>query len=954
MASFGGLILTSKGRALQAKAQAGASLIYTRIGMGDGNLGGQQIPNLTALISAKKYLTINRITAVADGKMTVSSYLSNTEITTGFFFRELGLFATDPDEGEILYCYGNAGAGAEYIPSGGGPDIVEKYINVVAIVGNAANVSAIIDHSLIFVEQQDFDSHRNAEVLNHPDNSVTDPKIGNRTADHNTSVAYGLTGRLTQWISWFAKYLKAITGKQNPFDTPDITLAATKVHVDDPTRHITAAERTSWNAKQAALGYTPENSANKGAAGGYAGLDSGAKIPTALLPDSIVGQVEYQGTWNATTNVPALPAATTVKGHYYVVATAGVYSGLDFQVGDWVISNGSAWQKVDNTDAVPTVFGRTGNVMAAANDYTWAQINKATSSLADISTRSAGDLSSGTLLAARLPAFTGDMTSSAGSVATTIAAGVVTDAKIGNRSILDTSAPTGDTATITTMFGWIAYMIKAITGGATWRTLPGMTIAAIKIILDAATDLATPSTMVKRDVNGDFTGRVVKSTMNLSENRFSRFMGNVGMPGFTSNQKINLQFSGSYTGYVDVTLTAKNVDGYSAGVLTKRFAIDNSASVGTPFFDRYTEVLGSFSELFAISSLSYDDATDKYIIVIAKRDGNVSSYTNLSIYVEGVAATGAAASIMINSLSLSAVYTTDTTAYPKAIYEFMSTVKFRPQFGAPFEVTSQTVVANLNADLFDGYHASNFSLNTDYVRQPGFGTLSGNGNYLLTITPPAPGYMDGMAVAFKVATTNATANPSLNVSGLGPRPLYDGDGTVLAAGALKANSIYTARYNLTTQVFYLQGKGGGTKGVKNVTGSNQGTVITNTTVEWRMSCSITVPLASTYANAQLMGLFVTLNSTYTYSFKTSVTGSVATLGMGASFLAPSSYRASIIQAPTASSGSSPLVGANLVNVAYDASTRVLSFDFFMIATNGATLDTRNAFSVDYSATFQEI
>lgn len=51
---------------------------------------------------------------------------------------------------------------------------------------------------------------------------------------------------------------------------------------------------------------------------------------------------------------------------------------------------------------VDSVFGRTGSIVAAANDYTWAQINKATSSLADITTRSAGDLSSGTLPTGRL------------------------------------------------------------------------------------------------------------------------------------------------------------------------------------------------------------------------------------------------------------------------------------------------------------------------------------------------------------------------------------------------------------------------------------------------------------------------------------------------------------------------------------------------------------------------
>lgn len=77
-----------------------------------------------------------------------------------------------------------------------------------------------------------------------------------------------------------------------------------------------------------------------------------------------------------------------------------------------------------------------------------------------------------------------------------------TDTVIGSRTISDTTAPTGDSGTVTTLFGWLASMIKAITGGATWRTLPGMSIAAIKTVLDAATNAATASTLMKRDSSG--------------------------------------------------------------------------------------------------------------------------------------------------------------------------------------------------------------------------------------------------------------------------------------------------------------------------------------------------------------------------------------------------------------------------------------------------------------------
>lgn len=53
---------------------------------------------------------------------------------------------------------------------------------------------------------------------------------------------------------------------------------------------------------------------------------------------------------------------------------------------------------------VTSVFGRSGSVLAVANDYDWSDIDKTVSSLGDLTNRSAGDLSSGTLLDARLSA----------------------------------------------------------------------------------------------------------------------------------------------------------------------------------------------------------------------------------------------------------------------------------------------------------------------------------------------------------------------------------------------------------------------------------------------------------------------------------------------------------------------------------------------------------------------
>lgn len=152
MGQFNGMKLTNKGQTLQAKAQAGTMLQFTRLAIGDGNLGSTDPLTLNALISQKKSLQVKKLESLTGGKAVVGSSFTNADVTTGFDMRELGVFAQDPDVGEILYMYGNAGNTADFIPpgSGGGSDVLERALNVVTIVGTAANVTAVIDQSLVF------------------------------------------------------------------------------------------------------------------------------------------------------------------------------------------------------------------------------------------------------------------------------------------------------------------------------------------------------------------------------------------------------------------------------------------------------------------------------------------------------------------------------------------------------------------------------------------------------------------------------------------------------------------------------------------------------------------------------------------------------------------------------------------------------------------------------------
>lgn len=108
----------------------------------------------------------------------------------------------------------------------------------------------------------------------------------------------------------------------------------------------------------------------KGAANGVASLDGAGKVPVAQLPNAIM---EYQGTWNASTNSPSLADGVGSIGDVYRVSVAGTQDlgsgNITFAVGDYAILNASlVWEKADTTDAVASVNGFTGVVVLSTTD----------------------------------------------------------------------------------------------------------------------------------------------------------------------------------------------------------------------------------------------------------------------------------------------------------------------------------------------------------------------------------------------------------------------------------------------------------------------------------------------------------------------------------------------------------------------------------------------------------
>jgi hypothetical protein len=92
---------------------------------------------------------------------------------------------------------------------------------------------------------------------------------------------------------------------------------------------------------------------------------------TSVSWASVAGGLSYQGTWNASTNTPTLTSSVGTNGYYYIVATAGStnLNGItDWQIGDWLMFNGSVWQKIDQSNLVTSVNGQTGAVSLTTTD----------------------------------------------------------------------------------------------------------------------------------------------------------------------------------------------------------------------------------------------------------------------------------------------------------------------------------------------------------------------------------------------------------------------------------------------------------------------------------------------------------------------------------------------------------------------------------------------------------
>lgn len=146
MPEFSKLVITENGRKLISKIIMGTENIkFTKVSVSSTGYTEEQLATLTALENVEQTSLVSKVTRTDSFVMKVEAAFSNVDLTEGYNLNTLGLYATDPDEGEILYAVTREKSGNCYMPAYNGTTVTAAYIQLFTSVGNADNISMEIN-----------------------------------------------------------------------------------------------------------------------------------------------------------------------------------------------------------------------------------------------------------------------------------------------------------------------------------------------------------------------------------------------------------------------------------------------------------------------------------------------------------------------------------------------------------------------------------------------------------------------------------------------------------------------------------------------------------------------------------------------------------------------------------------------------------------------------------------
>lgn len=187
MSDYGRIVTTNQGKNMVTESiRTHSAIIFTKISLGDGLLNGETIEAMTGLKHRLMDGNVPKINHLGNGEIEAVSTVSNSELTAGFFARELGLFAKLGEEGEEqLFAYTNAGSNASYIPPNTSVD--EKMLGIQLGVGDAIVQVNYQSHLYITYEQlEDGIAHHNSDENAH---GGLLQNLKSQLATHNTDIS---------------------------------------------------------------------------------------------------------------------------------------------------------------------------------------------------------------------------------------------------------------------------------------------------------------------------------------------------------------------------------------------------------------------------------------------------------------------------------------------------------------------------------------------------------------------------------------------------------------------------------------------------------------------------------------------------------------------------------------------------------------------------------------------
>ena len=139
MATWDNVVYTTLGLNLMAKLQTGATLDITRAVGGDGHTSADALTALTE-VTARQTLTLSNVVYKGSGQALLPVTLYNRGLTAGYPLRQIGIYAADPDDGEVLMLVAQSEQ-PDTIPSAeDSPDFVANFSFHIAL-GNAGRIN---------------------------------------------------------------------------------------------------------------------------------------------------------------------------------------------------------------------------------------------------------------------------------------------------------------------------------------------------------------------------------------------------------------------------------------------------------------------------------------------------------------------------------------------------------------------------------------------------------------------------------------------------------------------------------------------------------------------------------------------------------------------------------------------------------------------------------------------